>query len=65
MNFRFFSLYVFFLLFLSVNIYSDERASKGKCYLTIGYVPSQAGVKDFILQNQFDPSVYVDRNNRF
>ena len=49
---------LFLTLILSLNIYPDERAPAGKCYLAIGYITSKAEVKDFILQNQYDPNAY-------
>ena len=47
-----------FLLLMGSNLLADERAPKGKCYLAIGYVNNKAEVKEFILKNKYDPSLY-------
>ncbi len=45
-------------LIISSNLFADERAPKGKCYLSAGFIDSKSMVKDFVANLGYSPAVY-------
>lgn len=51
-------IFLILCLIISSNLFADERAPKGKCYLSAGFIDNKSMVNDFVANLGYSPDVY-------